>query len=199
MDFSGAAPIVDDERAAAYRLCAMCVDLTVRIHRAGYVPAAMRAQQHAVLRAALRDCPHRGNLSGIGFDVIDAAWFASDPLPLIEHVAKLIERHFWIRLHRRHPPHVNLIQLLTLFACHLILIQLSPVRSDFLRPRTVPTVLLRRPDRARAPAVPPCRRIRARAPASPPRRRSASPPRFLSPRSRRGRTNRASRSSLTRR
>src|SRR5271169_4787219 len=74
MDVLGRAPVVDDQRAAADRLCDVCVDLSVRIHRAGYVPAAMRAQQNAVLHAILRHRPHRRNPSGIGFDVIDAAW-----------------------------------------------------------------------------------------------------------------------------
>src|SRR5215471_2074104 len=82
VDVLGRAPVIDNEGPAAYRLCHMGVDLTVRIHRAGDIPAAMRAQQNAVLRAALWHCPHSRNSPGIGFDVIDAARLACNPLPL---------------------------------------------------------------------------------------------------------------------
>src|SRR5271165_7246524 len=74
-------PVMDDQSTAADRLCRMSVDLAVSVHRAKRVTAAMRAEQNAVLRAALRRRPHRRNPSGIGFDVVDAAGFAGDPFP----------------------------------------------------------------------------------------------------------------------
>src|SRR5437899_1380527 len=74
--------VIDDERAATDRLCHMGIDLAVRVHRAGYIAAAMRTEQHAVLCAVLRRRPHGRNSAGIGFDVIDAVRLAGNPLPL---------------------------------------------------------------------------------------------------------------------
>src|SRR5437868_15163404 len=112
------AAVIDDERAATDCLCHMCVDLAVRIHRAGHVPAAMGAQQNAVLRAVLWHCPHSRNSPGIGFDIIDAARLTGYPLPLLEHVTYFVEWHLQVCFQRRHPFHVKLVQLFGLLACH---------------------------------------------------------------------------------
>ena len=82
----------------------------------------MRAQQHAVLGAALWRRPHRRNSPGIGFDIIDAARLAGNPLPLLKHVAQFVERHPRVRLQRRHPLQVKLVQLFGLLARHRFLL-----------------------------------------------------------------------------
>jgi hypothetical protein len=127
---------MDNERAAPYRLGHMGVDLAVSVHRAGHVPAAMCAEQNAVLRAALGHGPHRRNPSGIGFDVIDAARLAGDPLPLLEHAAQFVERHLRVRLQRRHKLQVKLVQLVGLLASHI---------SSYAA-ASRPALLIRRPD-----------------------------------------------------
>ena len=68
----------------------------------------------------------RGLVAELHLDVIDATRFASDPPPLLEHVAHFIERHFWVRLQRRHPLQVKLVQLLSLLARHLFLLTQPP-------------------------------------------------------------------------
>jgi len=87
MDVLWRASVMDNERAAADRFCHVGVGLAVRVHGAGHIAAAMRAQQHAILHAVFGHCPHSRNPSGIGLDVIDAAWFAGDTVPLVKHLA----------------------------------------------------------------------------------------------------------------
>ena len=55
--FSGARPIVHDQRAAADRLGDMAIDLAVRVHRADDIAAAVRAQQHACPPRSLSASP----------------------------------------------------------------------------------------------------------------------------------------------
>ena len=86
-------PIVHDQRATADRLGEVSIHLAMREHRAGDVTAAMRAQQHPVLRAAFRHRPQRRNPAGIGLDIIDPARLRRYVTPMFEHRPHLVERH----------------------------------------------------------------------------------------------------------
>ena len=119
MDVLGRQPVMHDQRAAADRLGHMAVHLAMRVHRADDVTAAMRAQQHAVLRAALRHRPQRRHAAGVGLDVIDAARLAGDVAPVLEHAPHLVERHVRVGLQRRHPV------LVEPFSCSLCLLAIA--------------------------------------------------------------------------
>ena len=185
----------------------MGVDLAVRVHRAGDVAAAMRAEQHAVLRAALWRRPQGRNSPGIGFDVIDAARLAGDPRPTAR-TCGASRRAASPGSPSAPPPIPGKACSAPRSACSP---SSPPSTATVMSPKHHRTpgpfgssralrsaARLRRPDRGRAPAAPPCRRIRARAPASPPRRRSASAPRSPWRRSRRARTSRGSRNRRSR-
>jgi hypothetical protein len=84
-------PVVEDQRADASGLGQMGEQLPVCKDRAADEPAAMDAQQDAVLRTFLRCHPHPRHAAGIGFDVVNPARLPRQVTPVLVVLVLAIE------------------------------------------------------------------------------------------------------------
>jgi hypothetical protein len=129
------AAVVDDQRAATDRLGEVPVHLAMGVHRACHVAAAVSAEQHAILGAALGRRPQRRHAAGGHLDIVDAAGFGGHVAPVLEHAPHLVELHVRVGGERRHPALVECLQLLRLLAGHRALPHSAAARRGWAAPR----------------------------------------------------------------